>query len=91
MNNKHKIFTILSILISPFTIWLFISGHWGWGMITSCLLIFNFLNLFQSLKSLNSKNKPSSINNESTVNCPNCKNPNTQNLRICEWCGNQIL
>lgn len=23
--------------------------------------------------------------------CPNCKNPNTQNLKICEWCGNQIV
>ena len=23
--------------------------------------------------------------------CPNCKNPNTHNLKICEWCGNQIV
>jgi hypothetical protein len=22
--------------------------------------------------------------------CPHCKNPNTKNIRLCEWCGNQI-
>jgi len=23
--------------------------------------------------------------------CPNCKNPNTKKIRLCEWCGNQIV
>ena len=23
--------------------------------------------------------------------CPNCKNPNTMKIRLCEWCGNQII
>ena len=23
--------------------------------------------------------------------CPHCKNPNTKRIRLCEWCGNQIL
>jgi hypothetical protein len=23
-------------------------------------------------------------------NCPNCKNPNTKKIRLCEWCGGQI-
>ncbi len=23
--------------------------------------------------------------------CPQCKNPNTQKLKICEWCGGQIV
>jgi hypothetical protein len=23
--------------------------------------------------------------------CPHCKNPNTKKIRICEWCGNQII
>ena len=23
--------------------------------------------------------------------CPNCKNPNTKKIRLCEWCGNQII
>jgi len=22
--------------------------------------------------------------------CPQCKNPNTKRIRLCEWCGNQI-
>jgi hypothetical protein len=24
-------------------------------------------------------------------NCPHCKNPNTKKIRLCEWCGNQIV
>jgi hypothetical protein len=23
--------------------------------------------------------------------CPQCKNPNTKRIRLCEWCGNQIV
>ncbi len=23
--------------------------------------------------------------------CPHCKNPNTKKVRLCEWCGNQII
>jgi hypothetical protein len=23
--------------------------------------------------------------------CPHCKSPNTKNIRLCEWCGNQIV
>jgi hypothetical protein len=23
--------------------------------------------------------------------CPHCKNPNTKKVRLCEWCGNQIV
>ncbi len=23
--------------------------------------------------------------------CPHCKNPNTKLIRLCEWCGNQIV
>ena len=36
-----------------------------------------------------------SNNNQGTINipetCPQCKNPNTKRIRICEWCGNQII
>jgi hypothetical protein len=24
-------------------------------------------------------------------NCPLCKNQNTKKIRLCEWCGNQII
>jgi hypothetical protein len=23
--------------------------------------------------------------------CPHCKNPNSKRIRLCEWCGNQIV
>lgn len=23
--------------------------------------------------------------------CPHCKNPNSKKIRLCEWCGNQIV
>ena len=23
--------------------------------------------------------------------CPHCKNPNTKKIRLCEWCGSQII
>ena len=23
--------------------------------------------------------------------CPHCKNPNTKHIRLCEWCGSQII
>lgn len=83
-------FGILLILLI-FIVWLFISGHWGWAVITFSLLIFHIISLFQNFKSLNSKNNPSAINMEITFNCTHCKNPNTQNLKICEWCGGQII
>jgi uncharacterized membrane protein YhaH (DUF805 family) len=25
------------------------------------------------------------------ITCPHCKNPNSKKIRICEWCGNQIV
>jgi hypothetical protein len=35
----------------------------------------------------------SNNNTENTIplTCPQCKSPNTKRLRLCEWCGNQIV
>jgi hypothetical protein len=36
----------------------------------------------------------SDINSENIIipeTCPNCKSPNSKKIRICEWCGNQII
>jgi uncharacterized membrane protein YhaH (DUF805 family) len=44
--------------------------------------------IFSEIKVRDNKNNIETLVSEI---CPNCKNPNTQNLRICEWCGNQIL
>jgi len=32
-------------------------------------------------------------NEQNTIpdHCPHCKNPNTKKIRLCEWCGNQIV
>lgn len=36
------------------------------------------------------KNKNLEINLLPNV-CPHCKNPNNKQIRICEWCGGQIV
>jgi uncharacterized membrane protein YhaH (DUF805 family) len=46
-------------------------------------------------KNYTSENNTSNNNNQSKINipeiCPHCKNPNTKRIRLCEWCGNQIV
>ena len=38
-------------------------------------------------------NTPSVANETITIPeyCPHCKNPNSKKIRLCEWCGNQII
>ena len=76
------IFLLICILI----FWLFDSGSWGYGIIFSIPLII-FLLIFYFLRNQHFISKSNSILDI----CPNCKNPNTQNLKICEWCGGQII
>jgi len=41
-----------------------------------------------------SENLSNNIDSEKSVipdKCPYCKNPNTKKIRLCEWCGNQII
>jgi uncharacterized membrane protein YhaH (DUF805 family) len=35
--------------------------------------------------------EPVNLNISIPDNCPHCKNPNTKKIRLCEWCGNQIV
>ena len=42
------------------------------------------------LSDINIRDNQNNIETLVSEICPNCKNPNTQNLKICEWCGNQI-
>jgi len=61
------------------------------------LTLYTILKVFQKSK----KNKTNLLNESITsteiknINipetCPHCKNPNTKGIRICEWCGNQII
>jgi hypothetical protein len=42
--------------------------------------------------SVNSSPKESSnVDSSIPSTCPNCKNPNTKGIRICEWCGSQMV
>ena len=43
------------------------------------------------LSDINTIDNPNKIETLVSEICPNCKNPNTHNLKICEWCGNQIV
>jgi hypothetical protein len=40
---------------------------------------------------LESGSKLETIGVEIPINCPHCKNPNTKKIRLCEWCGYQII
>ncbi len=41
----------------------------------------------------NATNLNSDNNNNIEIpnKCPQCKNPNTKRIRLCEWCGSQIF
>jgi len=102
MFNNFKKLIMISIFISPLAIWLFISGHWGFGILLICMIILSFLinyinnskskiNLYNIELSNPSEKRIEANNINITETCPHCKNPNTKRTRICEWCGNQII
>jgi uncharacterized membrane protein YhaH (DUF805 family) len=45
----------------------------------------------QSKQSIPQYQEPASVNITIPDTCPHCKNPNTKKIRLCEWCGNQIV
>ena len=40
---------------------------------------------------IESGSKLETIGVEIPINCPHCKSPNSKKIRLCEWCGNQII
>jgi hypothetical protein len=36
-------------------------------------------------------NSPSSTDSTIPETCPHCHSPNSKKIRLCEWCGNQIV
>ena len=38
----------------------------------------------------NIQNNDAQVQIQPAGKCPQCKNPNSKNLKICEWCGHQI-
>ena len=77
-----QILLIVSSIILTF--WLFVSGHWGWGSIVLPVI---FLQIFYFFRNQRFTSKL----NSTLAFCPHCKNPNTKRIRLCEWCGEQII
>ena len=75
-------------------------GGFGLGewlvLIVIVLVIYFFRKGSKDIKNNKSasRNETSILNTENKIpildTCPHCKNPNTNRLRNCEWCGNQI-
>jgi hypothetical protein len=76
----------------------------GWGIFSFAILIIGLpMYLIERKKHpiLNIKNtlnnniisESNTTSSPSTIpeTCPHCKNPNTKLIRLCEWCGNQIV
>ena len=43
------------------------------------------------LSDINIRDNQNNIETLVSEICPHCKNPNTKRIRLCEWCGNQII
>ncbi len=78
-------------------------GRIGLGeIIVLAIVIFLIVKVLRKIFRNNSKvehEAPKSIDKEKIEDviinvpdvCPHCKNPNTKKIRLCEWCGNQII
>jgi len=83
--NVYPKIPILWAIIMGFSIiglFLFI----GLGKNPTAVAIANYLNENQ-----NNSEVPINIATEIPDTCPHCKNPNSKKIRLCEWCGNQIV
>jgi amino acid permease len=72
-----------------------------WG-VTTCLFWIVVLPFYIYTRKKHPILNKSKINNEKNNSsvfskivipeiCPHCKSPNTKKIRLCEWCGNQII
>ena len=58
------------------------------------LIVFFILKKYKNKRKMNIEHINKSSNEEERDIpgvCPHCKNPNTKKIRLCEWCGNQII
>jgi hypothetical protein len=85
------------LLIEP-KISLIIAFILGCTVIGGILFIISIANNPVSKEMLNfvgsNGNRENSLKNDQITIpdvCPSCKNPNTKRMRICEWCGGQIV
>jgi hypothetical protein len=79
---KIPILLVLILVFSIIGIFLII----GMQKNPTALAIANYLNENQDNSEM-----PINIATEIPDTCPHCKNPNSKKIRLCEWCGNQII
>jgi hypothetical protein len=66
---------------------------------TLVFFIFSIRKIMSKKKNIVNQEMPRKFDTEKTQettlmipdSCPHCKNPNTKKIRLCEWCGNQIV
>lgn len=66
-----------------------------WGLLTFLILIIGLpLYLIERKKNpIRETLSKSELNQNTAIPeiCPHCKNPNIKQIRLCEWCGSQIV
>ena len=80
------------------------SSLWGLNILIILCIIILLIYLQRKLNSVKNNNilakhsefsekteQPATENIVILDTCPHCKNPNTKRIRLCEWCGNQII
>ncbi len=66
--------------------WLIIAARNDLSKNAKAIEIINFVN-----NKYNNQNTSTENHIQIPIICPICKNPNTKKIRLCEWCGNQII
>jgi hypothetical protein len=103
--KKNNIRIILQIILFVFDLNLFLDGYWGWGLLFLVILLFSVFNkykwesIFKENLTSHNENTQTSQNEETAPmdeliipeTCPHCKSPNEKRIRLCEWCGLQII
>ena len=84
INVMPKIPILLALILVISLIGIFIIS--GMQKNPTAVAIANYLNENQDNSEM-----PINITTEIPDTCPHCKNPNTKKIRLCEWCGNQII
>jgi hypothetical protein len=63
------------------------------SIILICIFFYRRLNQKKVAKNEHSTDAKGTVSQQNTIpdKCPHCMNPNTKGIRICEWCGSQMV
>ncbi len=103
MKRKLRLYSVILFPVTILLMVLFPSEKSIMNVLLFSIIAFISLWLISFFVEGNSKNNTNendiNLSNISSVNdgkieipntCPHCKNPNTKQIRTCEWCGSQI-